>query len=61
MKTVQIELVRCNECLSEFPANELLMGQANDDHAIDDWHCPYCGAMDYSGVDDGEDEYNDLW
>lgn len=50
------EIVRCNECEAEFDADELIMGQANDNHAIDEWLCPYCGAIDYDVVFDDEDE-----
>jgi Zn finger protein HypA/HybF involved in hydrogenase expression len=55
MKQIYKETVTCTKCDATFPADELLMGSANDDHGIDDWHCPYCGSSDYE-IDDGTDE-----
>lgn len=61
MTITKIELVRCNECEATFPADDLVMSQANNDHSIDDWHCPVCGGGDYDGVDADESIDSDFW
>lgn len=55
MKQLHKENVTCDECGATFPADDLRMSQANNDHGIDDWCCPYCGSLDYH-IDDGTDE-----
>lgn len=61
MTTNEIEMVRCNECEATFPADDLVMLQANSVHSLGDWSCPVCGGGEYDGVNADGSINSDFW